>query len=67
MGLEDAGSGADVVSDKRGIAADAINEVRVAVVLEALPEDVRPGERCDAAALSDLTVRVEDRETESGR
>jgi hypothetical protein len=57
----------DAKHDERGIAVDAIDEVRVAGVLEALSEDVRPGERCDAAALSDLTVCVEDRETESVR
>jgi hypothetical protein len=67
MGPERAGSGAEVIGDERGISVDAIDEVRVAGVLEALSEDVRPGERCDAAAPSDLTVCVEDRETESVR
>ena len=64
MGPERAGSGADVIGDECGITADAVDEVRVAIVLEALSADVGPGERHDAATLADLTACVEDRETE---
>ena len=45
-----------------GVVADAVDEVRVAAVLEALAEDVQPGDRRDAAPLADLAVGVEDRD-----
>ena len=45
------GRGGDVVGDERGVVADAVDEVRVAAVLEALAEHVEAGHRRDAAAL----------------
>ena len=44
--------GADVLGDGPGVAADAVDEVRVAVVLEALAEHVGAGHRRDAAVLA---------------
>ena len=52
---------ADVLGDECGVAADAVDEVRAAVVLEALTEHVQARHRRDAAALADLTVAVEHR------
>ena len=54
----------DVVGDERGVAADAVDEVRVAAVLEALTEHVQAGHRGDAAAVADLARGVEDREVQ---
>jgi len=46
--------------DERGVPADPADEVRVAVVLEALAEHVQAGNGGDAAALPELAVGVED-------
>ena len=46
--------------DEGGVPADPADEVRVAVVLEALAEHVQAGDRGDAAALPELAVVVED-------
>ena len=55
------GSVGDVAGDEGGVVADAVDEVRVAAVLEALAEHVQPGDRGDAAPVDDLALRVEDR------
>src|SRR5438094_5573433 len=55
---------ADVLGDVVGVAADAVDEVRVAVVLKALAEHVGAGPGCDPPVLADFTVTVEDGEVE---
>jgi len=49
-----------VSDDEGGVPADPADEVRVAVVLEALAEHVKAGNGGDAAALAELAVGVED-------
>ena len=49
-----------------GVVAHAVDEVRVAAVLMALPDDVEAGDGGDAAALHDLAVRVEHRDRSHG-
>ena len=46
--------------DEGGVPADPADEVRVAVVLEALAEHVQAGDRGDAAALPELAAGIED-------
>ena len=46
--------------DVRGVVADAVDEVRVAPVLEALPDHVETGDGGDAAPLDDLAVGAQD-------
>src|SRR5215203_1279871 len=53
------GATGEVVGNERGVAADAVDEVRVAVVLEALTEDVQAVDGGDAAVLADLAAGVE--------
>ena len=48
--------GDDVIGDVRRVAADAADEVRAAVVLEALAEHVQPRHGRDAAALAELAA-----------
>jgi hypothetical protein len=48
-----------VLGDEVGVAADAVDEVRVAVVLEALAEHVGARHGRDPAVLADLTATVE--------
>src|SRR5262245_45172752 len=55
---------ADVLGDVPGVEADAVDEVGVAPVLEALTEHVDAGHRRDAAVLRDLAAGVEDRQLE---
>jgi hypothetical protein len=51
----------NVIGHGRGVAADAADEVRTAVVLEALTEHVQARDRRAAAALADLARAVEHR------
>src|SRR5690606_6156890 len=60
------GASDDVVGEMGGVATDAVDEVGVAVVLEALAQHVGPGDGGDAAALTDLTAPIEDRQLEPG-
>ena len=53
------GSTGEVVGDEVGVAADAVDGVAVAGVLEALTEHVEPGQRCDTAPVADLAVLVQ--------
>ena len=59
MAVDSAG---DVAGHEGGVVAHAVDEVRVAAVLEALSEDVEAGDGGDAAPLDDLAVAVEDRD-----
>ena len=52
----------NVIGHERGVAADAADEVRTAVVLEALTEHVQARDRRAAAALADLARAVEHRQ-----
>ena len=63
-GGEWAAGAADVLGDVVGVAADAVDEVRVAVVLEALAEHVGAGHGSDPPVLADLTVAVKDGKVE---
>jgi len=61
--LSVAGGGAagDVFGDKRCVPPDPADEVRAAMVLEALPEHVEPRNRSLAATRADVAVPVEHR------
>src|SRR5262249_20187719 len=52
----------DLIGHERGVAADAADEVRTAVVLEALTEHVQARDRCTATPLADLAKAVEHRQ-----
>jgi hypothetical protein len=50
-----------VVNDEGGVVANAIDEVGVAPVLEALSNDIETAVWCDAALLGDLAATIEHR------
>ena len=54
----------DVLGDVLRCAADAVDEVGVAEVLEALSEHIHARHRRDTAVLADLAVVVEDGQVE---
>ena len=56
----------EVVGDEGGVAADAVDEVGAAAVLEALAEHVEAGDRGDAPVLADLAGGVEDGQRSQG-
>ena len=54
------GSAGQVLGDERRVAADAVDEVRSAKVLEALPQHIETGPRRHAPPLADLAGIVQD-------
>src|SRR5215213_3490718 len=59
--------GCDLSGDEGGVVADAVDEVGVTAVLEALADDVEAVHRRDAAALGDLAGAVEDGQAQPRR